>query len=609
MALVDNLILQVYPQAGDTQIKNIVNNSVYSGTGNPVLVDEGADKAWRITTGTLLTAPIPSKVLGVSANGAGVTIAVRFKMNTSGTDDYLPLIGVSSAASTTNGAIRFTRFAASNYRARVQAGGGEARTVLSVPNGTVLTLVYRAATRVASAAPPDQDNGALWQNRVGRVGTAPDSVTYSNFTALTLVESFINCQTGSDYTLLDYAYWDRELSDEEATSVADNYRAVMPAPSDTGPDITAPSFTVAPAVSFIHTTMANVTATINEPGTIYWVVVPQGDSTPSVAQVIAGQNSTGTAAIDFGSATGATLSETATGFSASTPYKLCIVAQDDESTPNVQASVTTVNFTTAAAPQVPQGVVTIGTVSVGDTSASAPFTYSLSDQTGFQYRLNAGSATTGTPSPQNLIGLTASTAYTLEIRAINATGAGAWSAVTNFTTAATPQVPQGTFTIGAITVTETTASVPYTYSASDQTGIEYRINSGTAFTASASPQSVTGLSHSTAYTIQFRAINATGNGAWSTAANFTTATPPNVGTFTSEPLYRLVDGVLMANTSFTYYRLYNTAGALVVSKTGISSNSSGVISFTDAAVVTGTVYKSDWLTASGEFCMPGKAAT
>lgn len=103
---------------------------------------------------------------------------------------------------------------------------------------------------------------------------------------------------------------------------------------------------------------------------------------------------------------------------------------------NAATQVTqTVNITAAPA-VVPQGIVTIGTITKTDTTASISLTYSLADQTGFEYRIDGGAATTGA-SPIPLSGLTQSTAYTIEVRAVNAVGAGNWSAAANFTTDAT----------------------------------------------------------------------------------------------------------------------------------------------------------------------------
>lgn len=101
---------------------------------------------------------------------------------------------------------------------------------------------------------------------------------------------------------------------------------------------------------------------------------------------------------------------------------------------------------------VPQGIVTIGSITVGETTASIPFTYNDTDETGYEYRLDGGTATSVT-SPISLTGLTAETAYTIEVRAINTSGSGAWSTLANFTTDATTStlnltvtgIPDGSF--------------------------------------------------------------------------------------------------------------------------------------------------------------------
>lgn len=244
-------------------------------------------------------------------------------------------------------------------------------------------------------------------------------------------------------------------------------------------------------------------------------------------------------------------------------------------------------------PQPPQGTVTLGTpTGITSSSAAIPYSYSASDQAGFEYRLNGGSAQNVTTTPLVVSGLTASTAYTVEIRAVNAAGAGAWSAPANFTTSAAALPPQGSFTIGTITAAQTTASVPYTYSAADQTSIQYRLNGGSAVTATASPQALSGLTASTAYTIEFRAVNANGNGNWSAPANFTTqAAPVAQGTITLAGLKNNT-GTPLANQSGYTVDVYNlTTGALVVRKTGLTTSSQAALVVTDAAIVAGTEYR------------------
>lgn len=81
------------------------------------------------------------------------------------------------------------------------------------------------------------------------------------------------------------------------------------------------------------------------------------------------------------------------------------------------------------------------------------------------------------------------------------------------------------------------------------------------------------------------------------------------GTFTSEVLKDYAGNVL-ANTALNFVRFYNdTTGALVLNKTGVSTNGSGIVTFSDAALVAGTTYRVDWETTAGSRRMPRKAAT
>lgn len=80
------------------------------------------------------------------------------------------------------------------------------------------------------------------------------------------------------------------------------------------------------------------------------------------------------------------------------------------------------------------------------------------------------------------------------------------------------------------------------------------------------------------------------------------------GTFTSEALKDWT-GTVQAGVALTWFRLYNpSTGALVLEKTGLSTNGSGVVSFSDGAITAATNYAADWLTATGARRMPIKAA-
>lgn len=86
-----------------------------------------------------------------------------------------------------------------------------------------------------------------------------------------------------------------------------------------------------------------------------------------------------------------------------------------------------------------------------------------------------------------------------------------------------PVSPSAAPTIGTITPSGTTASVPYTGLDLYATGVEYRIDGGAWVDAGATnPIELTGLTESTPYDIEIRAYNADGPGPVSTLATFTT---------------------------------------------------------------------------------------
>lgn len=86
-----------------------------------------------------------------------------------------------------------------------------------------------------------------------------------------------------------------------------------------------------------------------------------------------------------------------------------------------------------------------------------------------------------------------------------------------------PVAPTTAPTIGTITPSGTSASVPYTGLDPYATGVEYRIDGGAWVDGGAtSPISVFGLTEATEYDIELRAYNAAGAGPISTLATFTT---------------------------------------------------------------------------------------
>jgi hypothetical protein len=100
---------------------------------------------------------------------------------------------------------------------------------------------------------------------------------------------------------------------------------------------------------------------------------------------------------------------------------------------------------------------------------------------------------------------------------------------------------------------------------------------------------LSGLTANTAYTIQIRATNATGNGTWSDVANFTTAAAASAS-FTLTDLANNA-GAAIASQSGITVDVYNTAtGALIVRKSGLTSSAGADVVVSDAALVAGTTY-------------------
>ena len=125
--------------------------------------------------------------------------------------------------------------------------------------------------------------------------------------------------------------------------------------TSTPADTTPPTFDVAPSVSSITSSGFTPSASIDEAGVIYYVVIADGASVPSASQVKAGQDSTGSAALASDSAIVSSMPFTS-GFSAitslpgNTAYDVYFVAEDDEGTPNLQSSVIKVDTQTRSPP-------------------------------------------------------------------------------------------------------------------------------------------------------------------------------------------------------------------------------------------------------------------
>ena len=231
------------------------------------------------------------------------------------------------------------------------------------------------------------------------------------------------------------ATYPRTYATAAETSIS--YTVSVLAASDTTP----PSFDVGPSVGSVTSSGFTPSASIDEAGKIYYVVVADGAAAPTPGQVKLGVDALGNAALASASATVSSSPFTAsfaaiTSLSASTAYDVYFIAEDDESTPNVQTSVSKVDVTTSApAPTVP-GAPTNVTAGAGDGQATVSWTAPASDGgspiISYTATTNPSCTTSGTSC--TVTGLTNGTAYTFTVTATNAVGTSVASVASNSVT-------------------------------------------------------------------------------------------------------------------------------------------------------------------------------
>jgi Ca2+-binding RTX toxin-like protein len=201
------------------------------------------------------------------------------------------------------------------------------------------------------------------------------------------------------------------------------------------------------------------------------------------------------------------------------------------------------NTVTPAVPATVPAAPTIGTATGGNASATvrwtAPANAGGSPITGYQVDVRVNGVVQGaarvapaTATSLAVTGLTNGTAYTFQVRAINAVGQGALSAVSNTVTPAA--VVPGAPTIGTATAGNASATVRWTAPASNggsaitSYSVQVRNAAGTVLRtvtgipAAAVSTNVTALTNGTAYNFRVLANNAAGAGPLSAASNAVT---------------------------------------------------------------------------------------
>ena len=222
-----------------------------------------------------------------------------------------------------------------------------------------------------------------------------------------------------------------------------------------------------------------------------------------------------------------------------------------------------------------------------------------------RYSADGGTSWTtqaGVTSPVTLSGLSPSTAYQVQTRAVNAVGAGAWSASASATTSAATTAPAQ---MAAPTLSAVTASgMVATLAADPATGgspitsrdLRYSADGGTSWTVQAgvtSPVTLSGLGAGTAYQVQTRAVNAIGAGAWSASASATTTSAATiaVAAFTADRIIYDSRAAFAANSASVPLSGTGTDG-MVVQARALSVDDAGATStaWVDVSTIAGGVW-------------------
>lgn len=250
MAITDNLISHIYAESGDTVVTDKIQAVATSGTGAATLTAVGAEDAWNLAAfDHTLSLPSFSYNPAGSTSGGGFSFAFRYRINTFGsTGGYNNIVGVGQQRLTKNGAGMRSRYASQQT---VAVTGAETTATVK----TVVHVVRPNRDETSS------DYTEVWINQASRGTNDPDfTAGPSTNSSDTITSAQIVAPDTMDYDLLDFVYWNRELTDAEAAAVADDLRTELPVGG--GSDTTVNATVATISVSTYTATVVTSSATI-----------------------------------------------------------------------------------------------------------------------------------------------------------------------------------------------------------------------------------------------------------------------------------------------------------------------------------------------------------
>jgi len=361
------------------------------------------------------------RTAGASYTDKGASFTPAIGINTTSTTSYTVVAVLNGSGANENS------FSLGSGSPAVIGPGLSAGKVKGIRSGSVGSTALGTGARMLTLCRIGEtaeklyyDAGNLDYSATGLSPVYGDAGTSSNY--LGSIGGGSNC----NFDIVWEAVFDKELSSAEISDLYGSLGAGNSFGLVSSGDSTAPTLTSASVTSVGTTTGTGNVTTDEGNGTLYSVVSTSATA-PSAAQIQAGQDHTGAAAVWAGnqavSSTGAK-TFSITGLTVSTAYYAHF--QHKDAANNNSTVVTSAQFTTTT-PDTTAPTLTGSVTSSALTTTSYTATWpSGSDNvavTGYEYRLNAGSwVDVGNVLTTNINARTPGSTDTFEVRAYDAAG-------------------------------------------------------------------------------------------------------------------------------------------------------------------------------------------